>query len=263
MKKLLTIAVMLLSFTALMAQQITHTIKRGETLESIAQKYNVSVDAIKEANPNVANMIFVGMKLTIPEKSKPKVEKKVDEPIQNVEAPVQAPAIRGKEQVSVNEQATPTISEPSNADENVKDQIWHIDYFNSLKSGDKGAYGFGADNLSGKAQGFGMSMRIFTNAFLVDSDFFQLVTSWGANYHYKIDKIGYFVFPVLLNIYGYNEISFNDKGKKETKTKIGTGLLVSPYIAIGKKGGITIGPTFSVNFVTGDTSWGGYIGFWF
>lgn len=263
MKKLVTIVVMLLSFTELMAQQITHTIQRGETIESIAQKYNVSVDALKKANPQVAEMIFVGMKLTIPEKSKPLADKKDEESIHKVEAPVQAPTITEKEQISVSEQPTPTISEPSNSEETTKDQIWHIDYYNSLKSGDKGAYGFGADGLSGKDQGFGVSMRIYTNAFLVDSDLLQIVTSWGANFHAKIDKIGYFVFPVMLSVYGYNEIKFNDKGKKETKTKIGTGLLVSPYIAIGKKGGITIGPTFYANFVTGDTSWGGYIGFWF
>ena len=66
MKKLLTIAVMLLSFTALMAQQITHIIKRGETLESIAQKYNVSVDALKKANPDISELFFVGLKLNIP-----------------------------------------------------------------------------------------------------------------------------------------------------------------------------------------------------
>lgn len=66
MKKLLTIAVMLLSFTALMAQQITHTIQRGETIESIAQKYNVSVDALKKANPDISELFFVGLKLNIP-----------------------------------------------------------------------------------------------------------------------------------------------------------------------------------------------------
>ena len=64
MRKLI-IVFLLLSFTELMAQQISHTIQRGETLESIAKKYNVSVDEIKKANPNVADMFFVGMKLTI------------------------------------------------------------------------------------------------------------------------------------------------------------------------------------------------------
>ena len=67
MKKLLMIVVVLLSFTQMVAQQISHTIQRGETLESIAQKYNVSVEALKKANPNAANIVYVGMKLNIPE----------------------------------------------------------------------------------------------------------------------------------------------------------------------------------------------------
>lgn len=66
MKKLLFTMFMLLSFTGMMAQQITHTIQRGETIESIAQKYNVSEDALKKANPDISEMFFVGLKLTIP-----------------------------------------------------------------------------------------------------------------------------------------------------------------------------------------------------
>lgn len=66
MKKLLFTMFMLLSFTGMMAQQITHTIQRGETIESIARKYNVSVDALKKANPDISEMFFVGLKLNIP-----------------------------------------------------------------------------------------------------------------------------------------------------------------------------------------------------
>lgn len=56
----------LMSMTMSMAQQITHTIQRGETLASIAQKYGVTEAAIKQANPEASNMIYVGMKLIIP-----------------------------------------------------------------------------------------------------------------------------------------------------------------------------------------------------
>ena len=66
MKKLALCVVALLSMTCAMAQQKSHTVQRGETLESIAQKYNVSVSALKSSNPNAANAVYVGMKLTIP-----------------------------------------------------------------------------------------------------------------------------------------------------------------------------------------------------
>lgn len=45
---------------------LEHTVKRGETLESIAIKYGVTVEAIKSANPTV-NYIFSGIKLEIPQ----------------------------------------------------------------------------------------------------------------------------------------------------------------------------------------------------
>ncbi len=44
----------------------THIVQRGETLESIAEQYNVSVDDINKANPNTDGIIYVGMKLNIP-----------------------------------------------------------------------------------------------------------------------------------------------------------------------------------------------------
>jgi hypothetical protein len=46
----------------------THTVQRGETIESVAQKYGITVDALKAANPNAGNLFFVGMKLNIPAK---------------------------------------------------------------------------------------------------------------------------------------------------------------------------------------------------
>ena len=243
----LAIAMMLMiCATISMAQTKSHTVTRGETIESIAQKYGVTVEAIKQANPNMGSMFYVGMKLNIPEvQEKPVMTQNKPEPVAPVSKKEQQP------------------QQPEMKDETTgKEQITHIDYFNSLKSGDKGVYGFGFDHI-GSSEGWGMSMRIYTNLFLVDSEFSQYVTAWGANYHAKIDKVGYFVFPAMLSVFGYNKVEFDDKGKKDTKTKIGAGLLVNPYFAFGKKGGIAIGPTFSYSFVNGESSWGGYVGIWF
>lgn len=52
----------------------THIVQRGETLESIAEQYNVSVDDINKANPNTDGIIYVGMKLNIPVGNSPKTE---------------------------------------------------------------------------------------------------------------------------------------------------------------------------------------------
>jgi len=67
MKRLLSSIVLLLAFIVAQAQQqVTHTVMRGETLESIALKYHVTVDAIKKNNPNIGDVFYVGLKLNIP-----------------------------------------------------------------------------------------------------------------------------------------------------------------------------------------------------
>lgn len=48
------------------SQTVTHVVQRGETLESIAEYYKVSVEDINKANPNVDGIIYVGMKLNVP-----------------------------------------------------------------------------------------------------------------------------------------------------------------------------------------------------
>ena len=45
----------------------TYVVKKGDTLYSIAKKYNVSVDALKNANNLKSNLININQKLTIPD----------------------------------------------------------------------------------------------------------------------------------------------------------------------------------------------------
>ena len=55
------------------SQTVTHVVQRGETLESIAESYKVSVEDINKANPNADGIVYVGMKLNIPTSSKPQI----------------------------------------------------------------------------------------------------------------------------------------------------------------------------------------------
>lgn len=50
-------------------QTVSHVVQRGETLESIAKYYNVSVEDIDKANPNMDGVVYVGLKLNIPTSS--------------------------------------------------------------------------------------------------------------------------------------------------------------------------------------------------
>ena len=56
-------------FTMAQSQTVSHVVQRGETIESIAEFYKVSVEDINKANPNADGVVYVGMKLNIPTSS--------------------------------------------------------------------------------------------------------------------------------------------------------------------------------------------------
>lgn len=56
-------------FAMAQSQTVTHVVQRGETIESIAEYYNVSVEDIDKANPNMDGVVYVGLKLNIPTSS--------------------------------------------------------------------------------------------------------------------------------------------------------------------------------------------------
>lgn len=65
MKKLILMMALLVSSMSMFAE--THTVAKGETLQSIAQKYNLTTSQLVDANPGADKLFYVGLKLTIPE----------------------------------------------------------------------------------------------------------------------------------------------------------------------------------------------------
>ncbi len=54
---------------------VEHTVMRGESIESIAEKYNVTREALIKANPGLDSLFYMGMKIKIPtEESKSEVK---------------------------------------------------------------------------------------------------------------------------------------------------------------------------------------------
>lgn len=64
-------------FAMAQSQTVTHIVQRGETIESIAEHYKVSVADINKANPDTDGIIYVGMKLNIPASTSPQKETKL------------------------------------------------------------------------------------------------------------------------------------------------------------------------------------------
>ena len=69
-KSALAALCLMFSITASAQTTVTHTVERGETVESIAKKYNVMPQDIINANPDAVELIFAGMKLDIPTSGK-------------------------------------------------------------------------------------------------------------------------------------------------------------------------------------------------
>lgn len=69
MKKILFLILVVLAWTDISAQLSSHTIKRGETFEIIARRYNITVEQLREANPDVDDC-YVGFTLNLPESSR-------------------------------------------------------------------------------------------------------------------------------------------------------------------------------------------------
>lgn len=65
MKKLILVLALLCAGISM--QALTHTVGRGETLATIAQRYNITVEQLVEANPGIDKLFFAGQKLNIPE----------------------------------------------------------------------------------------------------------------------------------------------------------------------------------------------------
>lgn len=65
MKKIIAIITLLFWSVSVFAQ--THTVARGESLQSIAAKYNITETQLIEANPGVDKLFYVGLKLNIPQ----------------------------------------------------------------------------------------------------------------------------------------------------------------------------------------------------
>lgn len=56
-----------IGWATMVSAQNVHVVQAGETIQSIAAKYNLSPEEIIEVNPNAADFCFAGLKLTLPE----------------------------------------------------------------------------------------------------------------------------------------------------------------------------------------------------
>lgn len=68
MKKIFIIFLIFIFLNVSAQTTISHIVRRGETIESIAKKYEVSVEDLQQLNPSTKKYLYAGMKLVIPPK---------------------------------------------------------------------------------------------------------------------------------------------------------------------------------------------------
>lgn len=201
------------------ASALEHVVKRGETLESIANHYNISLTQLKQANPGVDNLFFIGLKLNIPESQSEAV------PTQGYS--VQSNGLNEVNNTTVNNHGNSTGSEAVvNNDELSAEKFscWYVSYTASVKKFDGGFYGLGWITY-GKS-GFGATFSANGNYGLVKPG--NLMFQFGPLYGYPINEnvlIGAQLKGFVSTYEGTNKKGYKDQ-------KVGGGMFFMPNIAL-------------------------------
>lgn len=211
-------------FTMAQSQTVTHVVQRGETIESIAEIYKVSVRDINKANPNADGIVYVGMKLNVPIE---KMDTYTDE------APLQDDAEQRNTQ-TVSYYSTPT-KRKGNVSTNtwVRNQtrsMWGLTYFacdfEDVKA--SGHYGLTLDmlNIGESLFGFNTTLGSF-NYGLVDKEHTTDLILFGPNVSYEIVQNVILSLPVQAMC----NVSFEGS---DTKTAWGWAISPRLYYSFGK-----------------------------
>lgn len=261
MKK--TILAVLTLFWCLAAFAKTHTVVRGESLYSIAQSYNITVEQLTAANPGAEKLFYVGLKLNIPEQTAntPTTEQpKSAQPTQ----PIQQTASTSFQSEQDNEVSDPFEDER-------KSGVFEISYqatsFDEAKI--TGSYGVSWMALPWKiAPKFyaGVHLSPFNFNFgLVDSHAASDLIKFGPAIGYYFSPKTFIAMPLDVNCLVYFKDS-KEEGSVATKseTKTAWGISASPAIYIGSKAGIFFGPQITIGFSKGSkTEFGFRAGIYF
>lgn len=245
MKKLIVLSALLMWCMAAFA--LSHKVARGETLESIAAKYNVTEAQLIEANPGAANLFYVGLVLNIPE---------------NTTAPAtqaSQPASPTNQNISVSQNTTNNNVGNSYSFTNVesddafekerKDGAFELSYcagsFEDVKS--SGSYGFGWSYLPWK-----LAPRFYAGIHFSPLNFnFGLVPSSLSSDIIKLGPtIGYYFTPKIFAMMPLDvlcRVYFDNNDKMKTSWAMS----LAPKLYIGSGGGVFIGPQITIPFIDG------------
>lgn len=215
------------------SQTVTHVVQRGETLESIAEYYKVSVEDINKANPNADGIVYVGMKLSIPTNST----------IQNIVTKEERQSAKEVTEHNIQFQNTDSYVAKDNGENRPNHQMTSN---NSLKYGEGSSFSF---LYQSEAKLYGLQMEMGTNLFCLTASIISNLkfgkkgtsasTAWlGAGVRRKLVFADNFL--ILGKLYPYIGLAQSNTSKNieidqeaEDKTKFTYG--ASADVSVGIK----------------------------
>ena len=182
MRRKLLIFVTVFSFSFAMGQQQYHTIQSGETLESIAKKYKVSVDDLVQANPEALSKMYEGMQLTIPQsgKSKRKVDRENKSGIGY--QPVQEFSYDNSSTVQDN--ATVEMTNENSDGQDFRKNTWHFAFRlgPSFFKGEKSSSGSGRNKSFSSSSSTGYEMALGAHYYFLENLYGSAMLGYYATY---------------------------------------------------------------------------------
>lgn len=211
MKKFIIMIMSLLMGIVVFAQ--THTVERGENLQSIAAKYNVTVAQLVDANPGADKLFYVGLKLNIPEITETNTTEQQNNTIwtQSLTTEVLAEEYEDQKNEGL------TANDFSHV---------YINYTADPKFFDKGFYGIGFCAYNDK--GFGASFSAHGNWGIVDKG--QLMFKFGPVYGFAINQ--YLMVNAALRGFIYTYDKANGINKTSTDQKVDGGITLTPGVTV-------------------------------
>lgn len=223
--------------TMAQSQTVTHVVQRGETIESIAKYYNVSVEDINKANPNADGIVYVGMKLNIPVNSNTPIKKDIDVS-KDCQRTIETPTTN-KSEVTITSRSAKNNYNVNKTTIDLNDySFWGLFYRASFEDAGTGFYGLGGTAFS--SSGWGVNFYIGADYGLAEKHYEGVCFYIGPSYGYNFNNILLMGSLDFVGIYaGQGEgqqTGTNHKGETYTytgtKNKFGWGIALSPQIGI-------------------------------
>lgn len=170
-----------------MSKEIEHIIERGETIESVAQKYKVTADDIKKANPEMGGSFYAGTVIIIPEVAQTAESIIVtdNEVKTGMEKSAQAYG-----SFTESTSSTPALSSSSEGDTASLFGSTYLFYMANPEHFDLGVYGIGFDNY--KSNGIGYTAAIGLSYGIVKPGSISFL--FGGTYGVPVNE---FILPAL------------------------------------------------------------------